>query len=186
MVRIALLANYAWACCESRYTWGRLCKGLSAHHHHHTIITVLNFGIALTENMSDKWPTLFNFELLRTGTTTMTDSETKEDHKMSFQKMLHSLLETWHILKVVAFWDFSPVPGWQWSGGATICGPGKLCKGLCRLSIFGIPTSPPLPTRQLGKSEYIWKMLKMCASLSRNTKNMWNYLHLGNLGFPPS
>ena len=28
-------ANYAWACCESRYTWRRLCKGLSAHHHHH-------------------------------------------------------------------------------------------------------------------------------------------------------
>ena len=34
VARIAL-ANYAWACCESRYTWGRLCKALSAQHHHH-------------------------------------------------------------------------------------------------------------------------------------------------------
>ena len=29
---------------------------------------------------------------------------------------------------------------------------------------------PPLPTRVLEKSEYIWKMLNLCSSLSRNKK----------------
>ena len=88
-----------------------------------------------------------------------------------FKELLYSLLEAWHILKVVAFWDFSPLCGRQWSPfvGLESCVRDYVASLYLE---FQPHPQPPLPTRLLEKSEYIWKMLNLCAPLSRYKKNV--------------